>query len=119
MGRRVLAQHARARRLPHPAARLLRRGHQDVADWVSELRLAAAIERKVEGYALAPEKLVPGRGDALTSPVEAAAGMSSHDVLDLLGIEISPARLKCAMLSHDSLQHTLSDLGAAEPQATA
>ena len=30
---------------------------------------------------------------------------------DLLGIDISPARLKCAMLSHDSLQHVLGDLG--------
>ena len=31
---------------------------------------------------------------------------------DLLGIEISPARLKCAMLSFDSLQHLLDDVGA-------
>jgi nitrogen fixation NifU-like protein len=51
-------------------------------------------------------------------PVDAAAGISSADVLDLLGIEISPARLKCAMLSHDSLQHVLGDLGAAQPQET-
>ena len=39
----------------------------------------------------------------------------ADDLLDLLGIEISPARLKCAMLSHDSLQHVLADLGAADP----
>ena len=48
-------------------------------------------------------------------PIESAAGMSADDVLELLGIEISPARLKCAMLSHDSLQHVLGDLGAADP----
>ena len=46
-------------------------------------------------------------------PVEAVAGIEATDVLDLLGIDISPARLKCAMLSHDSLQHVLGDLGVA------
>jgi nitrogen fixation NifU-like protein len=40
------------------------------------------------------------------------AALTNQDVLDLLGIEISPARLKCAMLSHDSLQHVLQDVGA-------
>ena len=48
-------------------------------------------------------------------PVADAKGLSTNDVLDLLGIEISPARLKCAMLSHDSLQHVLGDLGVATP----
>src|SRR5437867_370063 len=37
-------------------------------------------------------------------PVATAAGMSSSDVLDLLGIEISPARMKCALLSLETLQ---------------
>lgn len=36
----------------------------------------------------------------------------ADDLLDLLGIEISPARLKCAMLSHDALQHVLVELDA-------
>jgi len=45
------------------------------------------------------------------------AGIRADDLLDLLGIDISPARLKCAMLSHDSLQHVLADLGAT-PAAT-
>jgi nitrogen fixation protein NifU and related proteins len=40
-------------------------------------------------------------------PVGTAAGMSSSDVLDLLGIEISPARMKCAMLSLETLQGAL------------
>ena len=31
------------------------------------------------------------------------------DVLDLLGIEISPARLKCALLSLDTLSHAVSE----------
>ena len=50
-------------------------------------------------------------------PVADVAAFGATDLLDLLGIDISPARLKCAMLSHDSLQHVLQDLRAAQPQA--
>ena len=45
-------------------------------------------------------------------PVTAVAAIQAVDLLDLLGIEVSPARLKCAMLSFDSLQHLLADVGA-------
>jgi nitrogen fixation NifU-like protein len=41
--------------------------------------------------------------------VDDAAKMTSHDILDLLGIEISPARLKCALLSLETMQHALGD----------
>ncbi|HEY2916740.1 MAG TPA: SUF system NifU family Fe-S cluster assembly protein [Candidatus Limnocylindrales bacterium] len=41
--------------------------------------------------------------------VDEAAKLSSSDVLDLLGIEISPARMKCALLSLDTLQHALGE----------
>jgi nitrogen fixation protein NifU and related proteins len=44
-------------------------------------------------------------------PVEEVAGFAATDLLELLGIEISPARLKCAMLSFDSLQHLLAETG--------
>jgi nitrogen fixation NifU-like protein len=43
--------------------------------------------------------------------VEEASAFGATDLLDLLGIEISPARLKCAMLSFDSLQHLLHETG--------
>jgi len=33
--------------------------------------------------------------------------MRNQDILELLGIEISPARLKCALLSLDTMQHAL------------
>jgi nitrogen fixation NifU-like protein len=46
-------------------------------------------------------------------PLKDVASFRADDLLDLLGIDISPARLKCAMLSHDSLQHVLGDLGVA------
>ncbi|PYM75636.1 MAG: SUF system NifU family Fe-S cluster assembly protein, partial [Candidatus Rokuibacteriota bacterium] len=39
--------------------------------------------------------------------VDAAAAMQASDVLDLLGIEISPARMKCALLSLETLQGAL------------
>lgn len=42
-------------------------------------------------------------------PIGEAAKLSSSDVLDLLGIEISPARMKCALLSLDTLQHALGE----------
>ena len=45
-------------------------------------------------------------------PVADAAAFGATDLLDLLGIDISPARLKCAMLSFDALQHLLDEVGA-------
>jgi nitrogen fixation NifU-like protein len=45
-------------------------------------------------------------------PIEDVAKLAAVDLLDLLGIDISPARLKCAMLSFDSLQHLLDEVGA-------
>ena len=45
-------------------------------------------------------------------PLADAVGFGATDLLDLLGIEISPARLKCAMLSFDSLQQLLAAIGA-------
>ena len=46
--------------------------------------------------------------------VDAAAAMKASDVLDLLGIEISPARMKCALLSLETLQGAL---GASDGKA--
>jgi nitrogen fixation NifU-like protein len=42
--------------------------------------------------------------------VEDAAAYRADDLLELLGIEISPARLKCAMLSLETLDAALADL---------
>jgi nitrogen fixation NifU-like protein len=50
-------------------------------------------------------------------PVADVAAFQAVDLLDLLGIDISPARLKCAMLSFESLQHLLDEIGA-KPIAT-
>ena len=44
-------------------------------------------------------------------PLAEVAAFRADDLLELLGIEISPARLKCAMLSHDTLQRALEELG--------
>ena len=45
------------------------------------------------------------KGKALSD----VARLGRDDVLDSLGIEISPARLKCALLSLDTLRRALSD----------
>jgi hypothetical protein len=40
--------------------------------------------------------------------------MTPDDVLDLLGIEISPARLKCALLSLDTVSRALAERAKAD-----
>ncbi len=52
------------------------------------------------------------------SVVEVEA-MTNQDILDLLGIEISPARLKCALLSLDTLQHALGERDSKEATSEA
>jgi nitrogen fixation NifU-like protein len=48
-------------------------------------------------------------------PVEKAEAFRADDLLELLGIDISPARLKCAMLSLETLEHALAETpGAAD-----
>ena len=42
-------------------------------------------------------------------PVDEVKQMTPEALLDLIGIEISPARLKCALLSLDTLSHALTD----------
>ena len=42
-------------------------------------------------------------------PLEDVSRIGRQDVLDELGIEISPARLKCALLSIDTLRRSLDD----------
>ena len=50
--------------------------------------------------------------------VGAANAMTSGDVLELLGIEISPARMKCAMLSLETM-HGALETGAPTEAAKA
>jgi nitrogen fixation NifU-like protein len=56
-------------------------------------------------------------------PLAEVEAFRADDLLDLLGIEISPARLKCAMLSHETLRNALDELDtpitASTPAATA
>jgi nitrogen fixation protein NifU and related proteins len=51
--------------------------------------------------------------------VEQVTAFGAADLLELLGIEISPARLKCAMLSLDTLGHALGELDTAPADAPA
>ena len=51
--------------------------------------------------------------------VDDAAAYRADDLLDLLGIEISPARLKCAMLSLQTLDAALAELDGSSAAAPA
>jgi nitrogen fixation protein NifU and related proteins len=51
-------------------------------------------------------------------PVADVEAFRADDLLDLLGIEISPARLKCAMLSHETLQKALGEADGAPLMAS-
>jgi nitrogen fixation NifU-like protein len=42
-------------------------------------------------------------------PLSEIARLGQKEVLENLGIEVSPARLKCAMLSLETLQAALAD----------
>jgi len=45
-------------------------------------------------------------------PIETALALGPDDILALLGVELSPNRLKCALLSLETLKKTLaSDVG--------
>src|SRR4029079_11734930 len=50
--------------------------------------------------------------------VDELARLTSADVLDLIGIEISPARLKCALLSLDTLEHALAEADGKDGSST-
>ena len=50
-------------------------------------------------------------------PVEKAEAFRADDLLELLGIDISPARLKCAMLSLETLEHALAETPGASDAA--
>jgi nitrogen fixation NifU-like protein len=51
-------------------------------------------------------------------PVDAASNITAADVLDMLGIEISPARMKCALLSLETLQGALGAPKGSKPAPT-
>jgi nitrogen fixation NifU-like protein len=47
-------------------------------------------------------------------PLSEVAHLGQQDVLDNLGIEISPARMKCAMLSLETLHQAIHDRAASQ-----
>jgi nitrogen fixation NifU-like protein len=51
--------------------------------------------------------------------VEDVEKLTPEDVLDLIGVEISPARLKCALLSLDTLSHALAEGSTPTPEPPA
>jgi nitrogen fixation NifU-like protein len=52
-------------------------------------------------------------------PLAEVARLRDQDVLDELGIEISPARLKCALLSIETLRNAIGIRAAGRPEPAA
>jgi nitrogen fixation protein NifU and related proteins len=50
-------------------------------------------------------------------PVAEVEKMTPDDLLDLIGVDISPARLKCALLSLDTVAHALAEEAAEKSDA--
>ena len=48
-------------------------------------------------------------------PLAEVEAMKNQDILDLLGLEISPARLKCALLSLETMHRALEGREAGTP----
>lgn len=49
--------------------------------------------------------------ELIGKPVADAAGLTWHDMMDLLGVEVGPARLKCALLALRGLKMALTEAG--------
>ena len=84
------------------------------------------IDVRVDGNGTVTEAAFDGHGCAISQasadlllesivgkPLEDIKGMNREDILDLLGIELGPVRLKCALLSLKVLKAGVYGLGDA------
>ncbi len=84
---------------------------------------------RIDGHGHVEEVAFTGRGCAISQasasmltdrirglPLAEVAKIGRQDVMDELGIEISPARLKCALLSVETLRRGLEDRVAWQAQ---
>lgn len=49
--------------------------------------------------------------EVIGKPVAAVATLTWHDMMDILGVEIGPARLKCALLALRGVKMALAEVG--------
>jgi nitrogen fixation NifU-like protein len=54
-------------------------------------------------------------GSIIGKPLDAVRALTKQDVLDMLGIELGPVRLKCALLSLKVIKGSVYGLAAGEP----
>jgi nitrogen fixation NifU-like protein len=78
----------------------------------------AAVGFTGRGCAISPASASHLTDEIKGKPVADVDAFRADDLLDLLGIEISPARMKCALLSLETLHGALGP-GAHEDQAKA
>ena len=90
------------------------------------------IELRVNGDERVSEAVFDGHGCAISQasadllmetiegkPIEEVKAMGKEDILDLLGIELGPVRLKCALLSLKVLKAGVYGLGEASDDLVA
>jgi nitrogen fixation NifU-like protein len=98
------------------SADVVQEGHNPLCGDRITLGLSFSVDGRVQDVAFT------GRGCAISQAsasmltddirgrsIDEVEAIGSDDVLGMLGIEISPARLKCALLSLDTLQHALKE----------
>jgi nitrogen fixation NifU-like protein len=98
--------------LPHPDASY--EGSNPLCGDRITLMLAIGDDRRVADVAFTGRGCAVSQASAsmLTDEIRGRSldeigSLTSQDILDLLGIEISPARMKCALLPLDTLQKAL------------
>ena len=87
------------------------------------------IDLRVDGQGIVKEATFDGHGCAISQasadlllesivgkPLEEVKQLTKQDVLDLLGIELGPVRLKCALLSLKVLKAGVYGLGEASDE---
>ena len=111
---------------PHPdsiASHLARRDEENPSDRITlMLGVKDGIVDRVgftgRGCAISQASASLLTDEIKGKPLVDVQAFGADDLLDLLGIDISPARLKCAMLSHDTLRGALTQLDAADGAAS-
>lgn len=90
------------------------------------------IDLRIDGKGIITEALFDGHGCAISQasadlllesilgkPVEEVKAMGKQHILDLLGIDLGPVRLKCALLSLKVLKAGVYGLGEASDELVA
>jgi len=69
----------------------------------------ADVQFRGDGCAISQASASMLTEEVMGKSIEEVMKITKEDILDLLGIELGPARLKCALLSLQGVTHALAD----------